>query len=222
MTSLEAYQNLLLKVNRNDSNSNINVPRGQFVLLYNEQLTKWTCEKLQKKLDSDELDELNDLLEDEIELDKISSNRDYDYFTVPENLHKFSSAYVVAERDGCERILTAWNLKSPDIRVILNDENNNPSFDFEETPMYITNGKAKIYFSDFTIKNAFLTYYKMPGAIDIEGYIKVDGTASQNIDPDISGPNVLEIVTRCAAEVMRNNQNVEGLQMQKDKIPFEY
>lgn len=222
MTSLEAYQNLLLKVNRNDSNSNVNIPKGQFVLLYNEQLAKWTCEKMQQKLNSDELDELNDLLEDEIELPKISSNRDYDYFTVPENFYKFSSSYSIAERDGCTRVLTNWNLKSPDVRVILNDENSNPSFDYEETPMFFTQGKAKIYFSDFNIEKAFLTYYRTPSPIDLEGYIKVDGTVSKNIDPDISDANVNEIVTRCAAEIMRNNQNAEGLQFNKDRIPAEY
>jgi hypothetical protein len=221
MTSLEAYQNLLLKVNRNDSNSNINVPRGQFVLIFNEQLAKWTCEKVQKKLSSEELDELNDLLEDEKELVKISSNRNYDYFAIPENFYKVSSSYSIANRDGCERILTNWNLKSPDARVILNDENSNPSFDFEETPMFITQGRAKIYFSDFTIEKAFLSYYRTPSPIDIEGYINLDGTLSKNIDPDISEANVNEIVTRCAAEIMRNNQNVEGLNLQKDRIPYE-
>jgi hypothetical protein len=221
MTSLEAYQNLLLKVNRNDSNSNVTIPKGQFVLIFNEQLAKWTCEKVQKKLSSEELDELNDLLEDEVELEKVSSNRDYDYFTIPENFYKVSSSYSIASRDGCERILTNWNLKSPDVRVILNDENNNPSFDFEETPMFITKNRAKVYFSDFKIEKAFLSYYRTPSPIDLEGYIKVDGTVSTNIDPDISTANVNEIVTRCAADIMRNNQNVEGLQLQKDRIPYE-
>jgi hypothetical protein len=221
MTSLEAYQNLLLKINKNDSNSNVNIPKGQFVLIFNEQVAKWTCEKVQKKLSSEELDELNDILEDEIELEKISSNRNYDYFTIPDNFYKVSSSYSIATRDGCERILTNWNLKSPDIRVILNDENSNPSFDFEETPMFITQGRAKVYFSDFKIEKVFLSYYRVPSAIDLEGYIKPDGTPSKNIDPDISEANVNEIVTRCAADIMRNNFNAEGVQLQKDRIPFE-
>lgn len=221
MTSAEAYYNFLLKVNRNDSNSNINVPKGQFIVLYNEQLAKWMYEKLPKKLSTDELDKLNDLLEDEIELPKISSGRGYVYFQVPLNYYKFSSSYSIAKRDDCERILTNWNLKSPDIRVALNDENNNPSFDFEETPIFITNDRAKVYVSDFTVENVFLSYYRTPSPIDIEGYIKVDGTISENIDPDISDGNVNEIISRCAAEVMRNNQNPEGLQMQKDRIQNE-
>lgn len=221
MTSLEAYENLLLKVNRNDSNSNIEVSRGQFVNIYNEQRAKWTSEKLSKKLSSDQLDELQDLLEDDVELLSDSFGQNSIYFKLPSNFYKVASSFSLAEKNGCERILTNWNTKSTDRSVILNDENINPSFDYEETPINITKDKLKVYFTDFKVKKVYLSYYKQPQEIDLEGYIKSDGTQSTTINPDISDANVLEIITRCAAEVMRNNQNPEGLQFQKDRIPFE-
>jgi len=35
MKAIEAYQKLLLKVNKNDTNSSINISKAEFVLIFN-------------------------------------------------------------------------------------------------------------------------------------------------------------------------------------------
>ena len=39
--SKELYKKFLLKINKNDTNSNVKVPISQFVLIYNEQQRLW-------------------------------------------------------------------------------------------------------------------------------------------------------------------------------------
>ena len=49
MTSLEAYKHFLLLINKNDSNTNVNISKGEFVLLFNSQKRVWLNEKLSEK-----------------------------------------------------------------------------------------------------------------------------------------------------------------------------
>jgi hypothetical protein len=218
MTSLEAYQELLLKVNRNDSNSNIHVPRAKFVIVYNEQQRNWLKETLKNNLDSDDLDELNDLLVDDVSLTKIKVHRDHVDFELPSDFYRFSNSYCLADRDECKgRPLVVWNTKSKNIRTLLQSENHNPSFDYEETICSIASEQLRVYFSDFTITDLFLEYYRFAKDIDLEGYVHLNGNLSTNIHPELGDDMVDEILNLCAKEIMRNNENANGLQFAKDR-----
>lgn len=222
MTALDAYEKLLLKVNRNDTNTNIHVPRGKFVVVYNEQRHKWLAEKLEDKINSIDLDDISELLVEPTPLEKLSTERDYVSFKLPDDFFGFSSSYSLASKGECSaRPIINWNTKSRDLPWLLKDKNHDPSFEYEETLLSIASNKVRVYFSDFTIDEAYLSYYREPKAIDVAGYVKLDGTPSQDINPDLSDMLVDEIISRCAAEIMRNNQNGEGFQFAKDRIQSE-
>ena len=218
MTALEAYQSLLEKVNRNDTNSNIHVPRGRFVNLYNQQRLVWLGNKLEEYKASQKLDELSDLLEDDVELNRVDNRRDHSRFKLPEDFYEFSSSYSLASKGDCtDRVLVNWEIKSSDKQVALRDENNNPSFEYEETLAIISKGMLSVYFSDFSVDRCFLTYYRVPNKIDLEGYVRLDGTPSKTSDPELPDELVDEILDYCYKEIMRSNQNIEGFQLAKDK-----
>jgi hypothetical protein len=44
MTSVEAFKRFQLKINKNDTNTDVDINRGEFVLLYNEQKDVWLRE----------------------------------------------------------------------------------------------------------------------------------------------------------------------------------
>lgn len=220
-TALQAYNSLNMKVNREDTNSNIHVPKGKFVVIYNEQARRWLKSKLKRKLSSDELDELSDLLEDNIEIARIKRHQDHIDFQLPSDYFSLASSFSEATRGKCNKRLTNWKAKPHDIPVLLKDENNNPSFDFEETPLSIAGNKAKVYFSDFNIKKVYINYYRFPKNIDVEGYINVDGSQSTTVDPELNDLAVDEILNRCAIEIMRDNKNQEGFQYAKERIETE-
>jgi hypothetical protein len=218
-TSLGAYAQLLLKVNRDDSNSNIHVPRGKFVTIFNEQQRRWLLERLDKDVSSDDLDNLSDLLVDDDPLEKVRVHRDHVEFTLPRDFVAFSSSYSLATRGECtNRVLVNWNTKSKNLRIMLQNANESPSFDYEETLVSIASGKFRVYFTDFLVDEAFLSYYRYAKNIDLEGYVDLNGQPSQNIDPELEDGLVDEIIDRCAAEIMRNNQNAEGFGFAKERI----
>ena len=221
MTSLEAYNSFLIKLNRADSNSNINVPRGKFVIVFNEQAKKWLKEKLKRKLSSDEVNELSALLADDQPLKLKKKNRDNYSFEKPSNFFSFASSYSVAKKGDCEKVLDNWDTKSKDIRVLLRDENNKPSFDYEETLLKIAGSEIKVYFDDFQIKQTFLSYYKEPKNIDIAGYININGEPSKTINPELPDIGVNEIISRCVREFTGITENPQGFAIAKDRITNE-
>lgn len=218
MTSLQLYQNFLIKVNKNDSNSNISVPKGKFVIIYNEQAKKWLENALRKKVSTNEIDRLNSLLVDNNKLVLDAKHMDHYDFYLPSDFFDISSSFSIAERNDCERVLDNWPVKDKNVRVLLSDSNFNPSFDFEETLCSAVNNKLKVYFNDFEIKEVFLTYYRQPKDIDVEGYIKENNQPSQTIDPDVPDFIANEILDRCALEVQGIIENAEGYSVSKEKV----
>jgi hypothetical protein len=75
-----------------------------------------------------------------------------------------------------------------------------------------------VYKTDFNIESVFLTYYRYPKAIDLEGYIKVGGGASVNINPELPDDSVDEVIDMCALEVQRANENIQGFNLSRDRI----
>lgn len=218
MTSLEAYENFLIKVNRNDSNSNVHVPKGKFVVLYNEQAPKWLKQKLKFKVANNEINELNSLLVDDISLELVRFHIDHYDFKLPDNFFDISSSFSIATKGSCSRTLDNWPVKDKDIRVLLRDSNNKPSFEYEETLCTAANNNLKVYVDGFKIKDVYLSYYKQPKNIDIEGYINLNNQPSTNIDPDLPDFAVKEIVSRCALEFHGISENQDGFQVSKDRI----
>jgi hypothetical protein len=66
-----------------------------------------------------------------------------------------------------------------------------------------------------------MDYYRFPKAIDIEGYVKTDGTLSTTIDPDISDIFINEILDLTVLDVSRIYQNQEKAQLDLNRIQQE-
>lgn len=218
MTSLDAYIKFVEKVNRNNTGAGVQVPRGKFVLLFNEAQRSWLKETLKETLSSADLDKLEDVLVDDRPLEHVARHRDHEEYRLPEDFYRFVSCYCLASKGECTgRVLVAWPTKSRDLAVLLRDANQSPSFEYEETLSSIASGKVRVYFSDFGIDAAYLSYYRFPASIDLEGYILLDGTASKNQDPELGDDMVEEILNLCASEFMRNQKDTEGLQIARER-----
>jgi hypothetical protein len=221
MTSKQAYKEFLFKVNKNDTNSNIKVSPGQFVLIFNEQARFWLDEKIKNDQSSDLIANVQELLEIDVPLQFVSGTQDRDTFSLPEDFFRHVSSYTIASKGNCIKSLTNYPVKPKDANIILIDENNNPSFEFEETITVLSQMRLDIYKSDFKINNVYLTYYKEVPNIDIEGYINLDGKPSTNIDPILYDINVEQVLNRCAIEVVRNYKDTESFQLNQTRLSLE-
>jgi len=222
MKSLEIYKRFLLKINKNDSNDGIHVPISHFVLLFNTEAIRWLGEKLTKEGDNIKLDQLDTMLEPNVELTLFKKYDDSVDFQLPSNFYRHASSFCIVDKGNCKGVkIFNFDKKSLGLTATLADDFSGPQFDFEETPIIITKNKLKIFFDDFKIKKAFLTYYRVPTAIDIAGYITIDGSSSTDIDSDLVPDSIDEILNRVAVEVNRQYQDSESVALRKDAINTE-
>lgn len=204
MTSLQAYKTFLIKLNKNDTNRNINIPKGQFVLLYNEQAPIWEQDRIDLGLDNTKIDDIAELLSLDTPLVKVDTEDRFTTFQLPDDFFQYSSSYSLATKENCSKsVLYNWNSKNKNKNNLLISENDKPSFEYEETFVTQNNGTLNVYKTDFQIDDVFLDYYRLPLKIDIDGYTNVDGTASQTIDPDMSDKLVNEILDYCVRESIK-------------------
>jgi len=218
-TSTEVYKLFLLKINRNDTNSDIDINRGEFVLLYNEQKDVWLKQQINAKESNISSQDLNEVQVKHLSLTKLTDATDYSVFALPENFFSYISSYTTASQGVCGgKIIRNYPIKPMNENMLLENSNYEPSFEFEETIVDLSNNKLFVYKKDFEIEEVFFNYYREVGKIDLAGYRKLDGDMSTNIDPDISSIYINEILNRCAEEVIRRYENPEGFQLAQDRI----
>lgn len=212
------YSTFLNKVNKNSTNANIKIPLGVFVLLWNEQKRQWLDDKLKTKESTNYIEELEELLELDVKLKRLKSSSSKDSYSLPENYFRRVSSYSIAEKGDCKnKRITNWFYKPKDIEVILSNSNFNPNFDWEESVAILNKGVLTVYKDDYSIKDTYLTYYREPLDLDIEGWIHPDGTPSKDVIVDLSPSNIEDITNRTVLEVLSNYENIEqaGLAAQR-------
>lgn len=214
MKPIEVYKKILLKVNKNDSNSNINVPKSEVVLIFNEEKRGWLDDKVKNKQSSDYIEDLEFLLELNVKLEKKSSSKFKEEFTLPSNFFRRASSYSLASKGKCKNVVVYnWFTKPKDINVLLQNDNQNPSFEYQETLVVLNNNLLSVYKDDFNIDEVYLDYYREPKDLDIKGYTHIDGTLSEDIEVDLDNFNTEEIINRTATELLRNYESAEQTQM---------
>ena len=222
MTSLEAYESYLSLVNKNSTNSNVKIPKGRFVQMFNREAKRLLQERLRQEASIDDKNELEFLLFTDIPLTKVRDTVRYSEFVLPTDNFKYETSYSLASKNDVKnRVLHNWDFKDKNTEVLLQDENYNPSFEFEETLVKLSSGKLLVYKSNFNVDEVYATYYKNPQDIDIRGYIKLDGIDSINLDPQFPDRITDQIISRCAIETIRSYENPDGFQLAKDRINTE-
>lgn len=221
MTAAESYLLFLLKVNKNDTNANIHISKAEFVKLFNEEQRRWLNEKLKAKLDSDEVNDLSELLVPFTKLKRESKFDFYIDYAVPDNFFAIGSFYIIAQRNICKRVLEPQWVNMKNLMSLLLDRYDAPSFDFERTLVTFAANRLQVYMKDFDIADTYISYYRMPDDIDMADYIKEDGSSSSNIDPELQDMYVEQIINRCARSVIANYENPEGFQLREAIIKTE-
>ena len=223
MKSIEAYKRFLLKINKFDSNDDIRISKGEFVILFNDEAKRWQNQKLKENNSTSEINDLEVLLVNDFELIKVNEKQNYANFELPSNFFKITDCSVFAKTDNCAvKKLHCINLKPKFKSSRLNDAMSSPSFEWEETFYIVSNDLLQAYTDgNFKIDKVFLDYYKLIPEIDIEGYINILGEASTTIDPIINGTSINEVINRCVVECLRNYQNPELFQQSLQRIQTE-
>lgn len=221
MTSRQAYNIFLLKINKVDTNTEIAILVPYFVLLYNIESKRWLADQLRRKETSDDINDINELLVHNYELFLSSVDIKHDDFVLLENFFSYSSSFVVANNGKCSDYLLVKPIMPKNKDVYYEDENRSLSFEWRETFSYLADNSLIVYKKDFIIEKALIDYYRKLIDIDIEGYENSEGLLSKNIDLDIDDIWVNEIIDRCALEVIREYENPSGVELAANRLNLE-
>ena len=218
MTPQTAYKEFLLKVNKNDTNANIKIPKSQFVLLFNEEKNIFVEDKIKSEESSVEIEAISELLELDKPLVLESVSKIKDDYKLPEDFLRRTTSYVLADKGACkDNVMVAWIIKAKNRDIYLQNANLRPSFEYQETFAILNNDKISFYKTDFNITEAYLNYYRMPKDLDIEGYTKIDGTPSVDAETDLCDDNIRIVINRAATAAMRNYESVEQFQLAQSR-----
>lgn len=210
-------------INKNDTNAGINIPPSEFVLLFNAEMLRWLAEELKKDEDNIDINMIELLLLTDFPVVPVNKQKEFIEFTMPSDFFQVYGSYSFADRGPCTGVkIFNYEKKPGNLIPILQDEDNKPSFDYQEAPFVIGADKLKVYFDDYIVKDTFINYYRTPRYIDMEGYINFNGEESTNIDSELDDHNNLQILARLAVEINRQVENGEGFQFSKDRQNSEF
>lgn len=229
MTTREIIIKVKKRVNKDDTNDFDNLSLFSIIEAYNKaqlnvvnylsglnNIYKSGIESTTKRIDN-----LSTLLNPTpLELTVTKADKYYISQSFPQNYMRYVSSYSLAKNNKCDskRILH-FPYEEGNIELINRNDNQNASFEWGEAPITIANNQLKIHSNNqFDVLNTYLTYLKYPINIDIQGYIKQDGTPSTTIDPELPD----DVVEMCIDETVRiiqgDIQNPLGIQVAMQNI----
>lgn len=219
MTIQEAYTRFVLKVNKNLGTNNISADKGRFVLHYNEEQVR-RVEFILDNKSNDSIREIQDLLTSNNNLQPSQIVNDRVLIKLPTDYLDLSSSYAYVKTDTCDGIrMSLFEIKDFNSEDITQDANNAPSIEYREAPYYIGNGKLQIFTGNkFTVERVHLSYYRYPRQVDIEGYRKIDGTGSTNINPELDDAFQNKVISMCAEAFAGNTGDTNKVAIHKDKV----
>jgi hypothetical protein len=219
MSPQECYSKFLIKINRNNTGANRTCDKGRFITIFNEQKNRWVDQQLKNK-NSILIDSIQELVKS-VSIVSPTVYDEYSDFSFTNEFYEFIDAKCLAKKGNCKRTIRLREIKNPNKQIVYFDEFNKPSFEWEWSFLTIQNNKLRVYKTDFEILKVDVEYFKLIPPLDIEGYIKIDGTASTNAPIILSEQYVDQIISRAAEEFMRNYENQLGVALAKDRINSE-
>lgn len=174
----------------------------QFVDTFNEATLSIVREVIPVLGSNQELREFMQVLLTPAELSGVVQGRHYSY-PLPDNFEAWSDAYVEAVKGQCKLKLRVWKADPGEETRYYSDGMYCPSFEWEETFATLGSNKARVFVKDFELLKLYLTYYREPRLVDLEGYETENGP-STNIDPEFDGRFLEMILDRSAKLHLRN------------------
>lgn len=211
-----AYLGAIQRAEKNATNGNISLDLGRFVNLFNSCQLRLVSNILAKR-NNDEIRKIQKLAVFSKILKRKNAKDDRVLFYLPEDYLAFINAHGRFSRGECEvGDFKMWEAKNENTEELYNETSNEPSFDFRETFYTIGQELISIFVKGFDCEACFMTYYRFPKEVDIEGYIRFDGTDSFNINPELDDSLVENILDMVANKFALNEDEYDSYQATKD------
>jgi len=208
----------LNKVNRQD---NIDIPIEDIIVYLNKAQVSWIKTKINPnnvyKVGYDSIRKrIDDLQILKVSNVPLKPNKTNDLFHVgfdcplkdAANYMFYISSYAVAKSGKCSQPIEIDLVRHGELTTKYLDNNYSPSFEWRTTLATLGNDNLTVYTdSKFKIEKVFVTYLRYPLDIDVEGYVKFDGTNSKNQNselPEYAQSDLVDLAVKFAAQSTDN------------------
>lgn len=218
MTSQEAYVIFTDLVEENSTNNNLDVSPELFVSIYNITQNLW-LEWVLEKRNEDVIRYASPLLTLKKKLNLTNTKPTHNNYKLPKDFFDLSNLDVYASTECCgaDRLNT-FEVKNDNENELYHDWNNEPSFEYRETYYTLANNNVAVFKKNFDIRDVELSYYRYPRQIDISGYIRVDNSNSQTINPELDNKVVNRILIASAKHFSANKGDMQKYQLNSDRL----
>jgi hypothetical protein len=218
ITIEKAYLQFVTQVNRNATNNNVNVDKPRFIMLFNDIFNRYV-EWILEKRNEDAIRYIAPLLVPNKKLSKESTKHTYDDFKLPEDYFDLANLHIHASNGSCKGVeVKAREVKVEDVEEKYNDKFQEPSLPWRDTFYHTADNKVLVYKKDFTVQEAFLSYYRYPVQVDIEGYTHSDGSPSQSVHPELDDKVIGRVLIAMSKEFSAINEDAAGYQMDSNRL----
>lgn len=224
-TSTLVYKYKLVN-NKLDSQDFIDLPLPTILMILNTSISGYVdaiyginniyrqgVESFQRRIDDLEALVINDLPE----ITYADQGDNVFTGTLPDNYLHLLRSYTLATKDLCiDRALRNIQYSQDELNDILisKDPYRYPSFEWQEQPISIAQGKIYAYTdSTYTPTKLVIKYLKVPTQVDLAGYTKIDGTASTNLNSELPDYLLEDIIILAAKFTKAILQDKEGVQL---------
>jgi hypothetical protein len=208
------------RLNKLDSQDYDNITCWQVVEAFNKAQVEWSRRQLHginvvKEGDEQSTRRKDDLQKLLIKTPLTSVKKDLYYEgDVPVNYLQWKRVDIYAKKECCDkRRMTVYLAEEGNLNQLLRDKSKQPSFEWAETFATLINDTVHLYTNnEFEVEEAYLTYYRQPVKIQIDGcsdpYTGV--TSTTNVDcefkDDIIELIIDEAVSILAGDIESGNQ----------------
>lgn len=216
----DCYLKSLQKAEENATNGGIKMDRARFIQMFNSEQIRLVRSFLDLRNDN-RIKHIQRLMVYSRELERKSS---FDKpksvsFSFPDDYLEFVNVDGIFTKGECEATdFAMWETKNEDIQELIADEFNKPTFEYRETFYTIGEDSVRVYVSDFDVKSLNMTYYRYPKNVDIEGYVKYDGTQSTSIDPELDDRLVEQILNMIEKQFGLNESEYNRYALDADNV----
>lgn len=220
MKIIDCYLRALQKAEENASNGGIKLDKARFVQLFNDEQNRLVRYILDKK-NEEEIRYIQKLVVYSKKLQKRDDRigPESTLFSLPDDFFAFSNISGEFQEGDCSASdFNLFEAKNENVHELLADEFNAPSFDYRESFYTIGEDSVRMFKKGFEVKNVYLTYYRYPISVDIEGYIKSDGSNSINIDPELDDKLINIIINMVEKQFALNESEYNRFQFDLSNV----
>jgi len=212
------------RLNKLDSQDYDNITCWQVVESFNKAQVEWSRRQLHGINMVKESDEQSNRRKDDLQKllikEPITTTKKTDYYVadLPVDYLQWKRVDAFAKKDCCDnRRMTVYLAEEGNLSQLLRDKSKQPNFEWGETFATLINNNVNIYTNnEFEVEDAYLTYYRQPRKIQIQGcsdpYTGLISTTDvqSEFKDDIIELIIDEAVSIIAGDIESGNQYSRG------------